>query len=132
MQFRALQYSVPGSAEGAGAAAVVFSVFAAGDGGPIDANVKRWVSQFRSDDGGEASAKIEDRMVGAFPVKWIELAGHYQGMGQAAPRPGMAQLGAIVQAPNLTLFIRLVGPAPTIETSRADFEAMVAGIRAAQ
>lgn len=129
MQFRALQYSVPGSGETAGAAEVVFSVFAAGDGGPIDMNVKRWISQFRADDGSEAVAKIEDRTVNGMKVKWIELAGQYQGMGQATPRPGMAQFGAIIQAPSGTLFIRLVGPASTVEASRNDFEAMVAGVR---
>ncbi len=127
MQFRALQYSVPGVGE-SGAAEVVFSVFAAGDGGPIDMNIKRWVGQFRNDDGSEAAAKIEDRTIAGLPVKWIELAGRYQGMGQAAPRPDMMQLGAILQAPDRTIFIRLVGSRATVEAARKDFEAMVAGV----
>ncbi len=128
MQFRALQYSVPGIGESSGAAEVVFSVFAAGDGGPIDMNIKRWVGQFRNDDDSEATAKIEDRTVAGMQVKWIELAGRYQGMGQAAPRPGMMQLGAILQAPDRTVFIRLVGPAATVEAARSDFQAMIDGV----
>jgi hypothetical protein len=52
MQFRALQYAVPAPAgSGAGAAELVFSVFAAGDGGPIEPNVQRWINQFRAEDG---------------------------------------------------------------------------------
>ncbi|MSR43974.1 MAG: hypothetical protein EXS15_01245 [Phycisphaerales bacterium] len=129
MQFRALQYSVPGTGESAGAAEVVFSVFAAGDGGPVDMNVKRWTSQFRNDDDSQATPKLEDRTVAGIPVKWIELSGRYQGMGQAAPRPNMMQLGAILQAPDRTVFIRLVGPSATVEAARADFEAMVNGLR---
>ncbi len=128
MQFRALQYSVPGVGEGTGAAEVVFSVFAAGDGGPIDMNIKRWVSQFRADDGSEAVPKIEERSVAGMKVTWLELAGRYQGMGQAAPRPDMKQLGAILQAPDRTVFIRLVGPAATVDAASVDFEKMVMGV----
>lgn len=129
VQFRALQYSVPTSDAAGSAAELIFSVFASGDGGPIDANVKRWVSQFRTADGDEATAKIEDRQVGEIPVKMIELAGHYQGMGQAAPRPGIKQLSAIIQLPASTVFVRLIGSEATVESARSDFEAMIAGIK---
>ncbi len=125
VQFRALQYAVPAQGGGSGAAELIFSVFAAGDGGPIDANVQRWVSQFRGEDGGGATAKIEDRAVAQIPVKLIELSGSYQGMGQAAPRPGMSQLGAILQPPGSTVFVRLIGPTATVEGNRADFMAMI-------
>lgn len=129
VQFRALQYSVPSSDPAGGAAELIFSVFAAGDGGPIDANVKRWVSQFRTQDGDEVEAKIQDKVVGEIPVKLIELAGHYQGMGQAAPRPGMMQLGAIIQLPQSTVFVRIIGPEVTVEAARGDFDAMIASVR---
>jgi hypothetical protein len=52
------------------------------------------------------------------------------GMGAAAPRPGYMQLGAIVQAPGRNVFIKLVGPQATVESNRAAFEAMVAGMKA--
>ncbi len=130
MQFRTLQYSVPTKAAGSSDAELILSVFAAGDGGSMDMNVKRWVSQFRSEDGSEATAKIVDRTINEIPVKMIELAGKYQGMGQAAPRGGMLQLGAIVQAPGRTVFIRLIGPTETVESWRGEFDALVNGIRA--
>ena len=132
VQFRALQYSVPTTTPGISDAELVISVFAAGDGGPIDMNVKRWVSQFRDEDGDEAKAKIEDRTINGIPVKLLELAGRYQGMGQAAPRPGMMQLGAIIQAPGRTVFVRLVGQLETVEGARKEFEALVNGVRASE
>ena len=132
VQFRALQYSVPTTTPGISDAELVISVFAAGDGGPIDMNVKRWVSQFRDEDGDEAKAKIEDRTINGIPVKLLELAGRYQGMGQAAPRPGMMQLGAIIQAPGRTVFVRLVGQSETVEGARKEFEALVNGVRASE
>lgn len=132
VQFRALQYSVPTTTPGISDAELVISVFAAGDGGPLDMNVKRWISQFRQEDGSEATAKIEDRTISEIPVKLIELAGRYQGMGQAAARPGMMQLGAIIQAPGRTIFIRIIGQKETVETARKDFEAMINGIRSSE
>ena len=59
----------------------------------------------------------------------IESAGDYMGMGAAGPRPGHMQLGAIVQAPGRNVFIKLVGPQATVESNRAAFEAMIAGMR---
>lgn len=128
VQFRALQYAVPTKVAGASDAELVFSVFAAGDGGPMDANVKRWISQFRAEDGSPAEAVIADSTVNGIAVKTIELTGLYQGMGQAAPRPGIRQLGAILRTTNGTVFIRLVGPDATVESWRSDFEAMIAGV----
>ena len=54
MQFRALQYAVPAEGVNSPAAELVFSVFPAGDGGPVDANLERWAGQFR--DGANAAA----------------------------------------------------------------------------
>jgi len=129
VQFRALQYAVPAKAAGTSDAELVFSVFAAGDGGPMDMNVKRWISQFRAEDGSPAEAIIADSTVNGIAVKTIELAGLYQGMGQAAPRPGIRQLGAILRTADGTVFIRLVGPDATVESWRSEFDAMIAGVR---
>jgi len=128
MQFRALQYAVPAKTAGTSDAELVFSVFAAGDGGPMDANVKRWISQFRADDGSPAEAVITDSTVNGIAVKTIELAGLYQGMGQAAPRPGIRQLGAMLRTADGTVFIRLIGPSATVESWRSEFDAMIGGV----
>jgi hypothetical protein len=128
MQFRALQYAVPAIGANAPAAELVFSVFPAGDGGPVEANLDRWANQFRA---GEQAApsKRSESTVNGMKVWRIESAGDYMGMGAAAPRPGYLQLGAIVQAPGRSVFVKLVGPQATVESNRAAFEAMVAGMR---
>ncbi len=131
MQFRTLQYSVPGpGGEDGGAAELVVSLFAGGDGGPIDANIERWVRQFRGTDGGPIVPVREDITVAGMKVALIELKGAYQGMGAAAPRPGQMQFGVIVQAPGRNVFLRLNGPERTVELHRKDFRAMVDGLRA--
>lgn len=128
MQFRALQYAVPANGVNSPAAELVFSVFMGTDGGPLDANLDRWAQQFRSGDGA-APAERGQSEVSGMKVWRIESKGDYMGMGAAAPRPGYMQLGAIVQAPGRNVFMKLVGPEATVESNRAAFEAMVAGLR---
>jgi hypothetical protein len=127
MQFRALQYAVPAIGVNSPAAELVFSVFAGGEGGPVGANLDRWSNQFREGDGAAASKRSE-RQVAGLKVHLIESAGAYMGMGAAAPRPGYMQLGAIVEAPGRNVFMKIVGPQATVESNRAAFEAMLAGM----
>ena len=129
MQFRALQYAVPAIGVNSPAAELVFSVFAGGEGGPVEANVTRWANQFREGDGA-AQAKRSVREVAGMKVHLIESVGAYMGMGAAAPRPGYMQLGAIVEAPGRNVFMKIVGPQATVESNRAAFEAMLAGMKA--
>ena len=129
MQFRALQYAVPALGVNSPAAELVFSVFTGGEGGPVAANLDRWANQFRDGDAAAASRRSE-REIAGLKVHLIESAGAYMGMGAAAPRPGCMQLGAIVEAPGRNVFMKIVGPQATVESNRAAFEAMLAGMKA--
>ena len=129
MQFRALQYAVPAIGVNSPAAELVFSVFAGGEGGPVGANIDRWANQFREGDAAAASKRSE-REIAGMKVHLVESAGAYMGMGAAAPRPGYMQLGAIVEAPGRNVFAKIVGPQATVESNRAAFESMLAGMKA--
>jgi hypothetical protein len=128
MQFRTLQYAVPGAADSTGAAELVFSLFKAGDGGPIESNITRWSGQFRTAEGGASTPVRSERSVAGLKVTIVENRGGYVPMGAPAPRSGFAQLGAIIEAPGRNVFIRLVGPEATVDANRAAFEAMVDGM----
>lgn len=132
MNFRALQYAVPAQGVNAPAAELVFSVFPGGDGGPVTMNLERWAGQFRGEDGAAAPSQRSESEANGLKVSRIESTGAYMGMGQAAPRPGYMQLGAIVQAPGRNVFIKLVGPKDTVESNRAAFDAMLTSMRAAE
>ena len=119
--FRTLQYAVPGDAE------LIVSVFPAGDGGAIDANIERWANQF----GGAAGVKARsERVVGEVRVARVDFEGEFKGMGMAQAKPGMAQLGAIVQGPAQSVFIRVLGPKASVEAARGEFDRLVEGVRA--
>ena len=127
MQFRTLQYSVPGAGDSTKQAELIVSVFVDGDGGPLDANIERWRNQFRAGDR-PPEAKRSAKTVGPLKVELIELAGDYLTMGAPAPKRDFLQLAAIVQAEGRNVFFRLVGPTETVEANRADFEKLVDGI----
>ena len=118
--FRTLQYRVPGDAE------LIVSVFPAGDGGALEANIERWANQF----GGWAAVKARaEGLVGDVRVARVDFEGDYKGMGMAQARAGMAQLGAIVQGPRQSVFIRLLGTKAAVEASREAFDRLVSGVR---
>ena len=128
MRFRTLQYTVPGQ-DGEPAADLIFSVFGSGDGGPVDANIDRWAGQFRGLDGTPPREERSTIEVDGMTVKRIELEGSYAGMGAAAPRPGWAQLGVIIQAPGRNVYIRLLGPSPTVLANKDAFDSLVRSAR---
>ena len=130
MNFRTLQYTVPGQ-DGEPAADLIFSVFASGDGGPVDANIDRWAGQFRGLEGIPPREERSTIEVDGMTVKMIELEGSYAGMGAAAPRPGWAQLGAIMQAPGRNVYIRLLGPSPTVLANKDAYDALIRSARSA-
>ena len=118
--FRTLQYAVPGGAE------LIVSVFPANDGGAVDANIERWAKQF----GGPASVKARtERQVGDLRVTRVDFEGDFKGMGMAQAKTGMAQLGAIVQGPRQSVFVRVLGAKAVVDAARTPFETMIAGVR---
>lgn len=131
MQFRTLQYAVPGDGDSTSSAELVVSVFAGNDGGPIESNITRWAGQFRTAEGGPATPKREEKEIDGMKVILVELAGSYMAMGAAGPRPDTLQLAAIIRAPNNNIFIRLVGPTKTVEANRESWNALVAGLKRA-
>lgn len=127
MQFRTLQYSVPGEGDSTKQAELIVSVFVDGDGGPLDANIERWRNQFRVGDR-PPEAKRSAKKIGPLDVELVELAGDYMAMGSPAPKRDFLQLAAIVQAEGRNVFFRLVGPTETVEANRANFDKLVDGI----
>lgn len=127
VQFRTLQYAVAGDGDSTQSADFIVSVFLAGDGGPLDANIERWRSQFRVGDKPPDVIR-STKTLGPLQIELIELAGEYLSMGAVAPRADYLQLSAIVQANGRNVFFRLVGPKATVEANREAFMTLVDGI----
>jgi hypothetical protein len=129
---RSATYTVPKAAGDAedGEAAVFY--FGPGQGGGVDANIKRWIAQFEAPGGGPADklAKTSKTTVNGLPVTRIDLTGTYKPAGgpmmrATASKPGYRLLGAIIEGPQGALFFKFTGPAKTVGAQQAAFEKMI-------
>ena len=133
---RAATYRVPrvaGDSED-GECAVFF--FGAGQGGSVDANVKRWTGQFELEGGRPAdkTAKITKDSISGLPVTRIDVSGTYlASAGPMAPaavrKPGYRLLGAIVEGPGGNVFFKFTGPAKTVAAAQPQFEALLKTVK---
>lgn len=106
-------------------------------GGSTDANLARWIGQFQGTDGGadRSGSAIVKRTVDGMPITTLDHTGVYLDrprgpFGPATPTPGHRMLAAIVETGgDGSFFIKLVGPAPTVEAVADDFDAMIESIR---
>jgi len=98
-------------------------------GGGIDANVSRWEKQFKD----APKAKTEEKSIGGLTVTIVEIEGTFMGgmrpsMGlEAEPASDSALLAAIAHT-EPAHFFKMTGPAATVKSARADFDALVGSI----
>ncbi|UCF66889.1 MAG: hypothetical protein JSV80_14050 [Acidobacteriota bacterium] len=131
---RKAQYALPGPA-GEGSCVVFY--FGPGQGGGVDANIARWIGQFRGADGGSAehSAQTLELDGGRLPVTIIEAHGTYVGgMGTAmggadTPLADHRMLAAVARGPDANWFFKCLGPEQTMELHQAAFDAFIRSLR---
>jgi hypothetical protein len=131
-QMRVATYSIPAAAgDTEGAECGVF-FFGSGQGGNVQMNIDRWVQQFENPRGPEQTTKE----VNGLKVVLVKIAGTYLAPGgpmmQATGKHEHYRLlGAIVAAPEGSVFFKLTGPAKTIDAAEGDFNSLVKSLRAA-
>ena len=111
----------------AGEAIITVFHFGAGQGGTVQLNVDRWFGQFDGDNDAKGAATAKET-IGTVPVTFVRARGTFQsGMpGQpTTPMEGQALLGAILESPNGDVYIKMTGPAPTVEKAEPAFVQMV-------
>jgi len=126
---RVATYSVP-AAKGAEAGECAVFFFGPGQGGDVDSNVERWGKQF---EGAPTPEKTRTTVAG-MPVTRAQVAGTYLAPGgpmmqSQGKKAGYRLLGAIVEGPRGNVFFKLTGPAASVASAQADFDALVASLR---
>jgi len=136
-QMRRAQYRIPGHAETGDAELAVF-VFP-GRGGMVQANIDRWINQFNQPDDSASKDKAEIKKTesNGMPVTLLYLTGTYQpgmggNMGSHSGLAGFAMLAAIVETSNDPWFFKAIGPEPTLERWRGEFETFAKTFRESQ
>ncbi len=132
---RVATYLIP-MAEGddePGECAVFF--FGQGQGGNVDLNLQRWRDQFETESGGAASPAERKSTINDLSVTTVSLAGTYlASMGPmfqsgAVKKPGYKMLGAIIEAPEGNVFLKLTGPEKTVLGAESEFHAFLNSLR---
>lgn len=123
---RKAQLKVTG-ADSKAAAEVVFFQFGPGPMGGVKANVDRWYGQFE-EPREKINAKSEEVTVGKTKVTYVQAEGTYKsGMpgGPQTAMPDYALAGAILEAGDGNIFIKMTGPKSLVKSSLAEFKKMV-------
>ena len=109
--------------------------FGRGQGGSVDLNLQRWRDQFETDTGGPPSLAERKSTINGLAVTTVSLAGTYlASMGPmfqsgAVKKPGYRMLGAIVEAPEGNVFVKLTGPEKTVLGADGEFQAFLNSLR---
>lgn len=124
-QMRLATLKVPAAAGDAEGGELAIFFFGAGQGGTVDANVQRWIGQFKSEPG---VAKTRTEMVKDVKVTRVQTEGTYgSGMpgGATTPRENFALQGAIAEGSGGAVFFKLTGPKKTVQKAAPQFDALI-------
>ncbi|HKI85865.1 MAG TPA: hypothetical protein VKA53_03880 [Thermoanaerobaculia bacterium] len=114
---RLAQASIPGKG-GEGQLAIFY--FGPGQGGTVDANIKRWENEIKPAPG--TTPKTESFQVGSLKVTWVDASGtlmpSQMGMGPKQPQSGYRLFGAVVEGAGGPWFLKAIGPSATLEAQR--------------
>jgi hypothetical protein len=125
---RLAQASIPG-AKGAADFAVFY--FGPGGGGPVEANIARWVGQME----GTGPKPVPEMMeANGYKITWVDakgtMKGGQMGMGPATAIPAARLYGAVVEGPGGPWFFKAQGPDSTLGSQRDAFVTMLKSVRA--
>jgi hypothetical protein len=113
-------------------AEVIFFFFGAGGGGGTQANIDRWLGQFK-EPRAELKSKTEQGTAGGRKVTYVQAEGTYMsGMpgGTRTAQPNSMLLGAILESDAGNVFVRMTGPAKLVTDSQPDFRKMIDSAKA--
>jgi hypothetical protein len=116
---RVAQYKLPRTATDTEDASLVLYYFGKGQGGTAAANVERWASQIQQTDGSRAKITEESFTANGLKVTTVDGAGTYvaetaPGSGEFLNKPGFRLRAAVIETPNGSYYVKLVGPEKTV------------------
>jgi len=130
-KLRLAQFTVGAKTKGLSEAELVVYYFGEKAVGTVDANIDRWVAQFK--DAKREDAKIE-KLDEPMEITIVDLSGTYvaetwPGSGKRVNQPDTRMLGAVVTTPKGPHYLKLVGPEATVGDWEKEFRAMLTTAR---
>ena len=125
---RKFQFEIPGKSK---TAELAVFYFGENQGGDVKSNIERWKSQFTKLDKEETNEKA----AGGMKVTQTTLEGSFQltmGPMMAAhgkPADNYSVLGAIVEAPEGSVFFKMTGPKETLDGAKESFSSLINSVK---
>lgn len=119
---RVAEFVVPKAAGDAEDGELIVYYFS-GSGGTVEANIQRWTGQFQS-----AKEPVrESSSINGLEVTTVDVSGTYvaevrPGSTERHNKPGFRMRAAVVETPKGPYFIKLTGPAATVQQAGPGFE----------
>ena len=119
---RVAEFVVPKTSGDSEDAEVIVYYFAGG-GGSVDANLQRWTTQFQSTkDPVRTTATVNGLKLTTLDVSGTYVAEMRPGSAEHYNKPGYRMRATVVETPKGPYFIKLTGPARTVDGSGAAFD----------
>ena len=133
---RLAEFTVPAVAGDTEDSEVIIYFFG-GSGGSVDANIERWVGQFRTESGGPVQPPVRTSSAsGQLKITAIDVSGTYvaevrPGAAQRFNKPNFRMRAAVVETPKGPYFVKFTGPARTVTQALAsgDFDRFMKSLR---
>jgi hypothetical protein len=123
---RLAQASIPGPG---GPATMVVFFFGVGGGGGVQANLDRWEGQMEASGLAERSQQTVDGLTVHRLLVRGTLLPSTMGAGPATPEPDSVLIAAVVEGAGGPWFIKVTGPAATLDTQMEAWEAVLESLR---
>ena len=119
---RVAEFAVPRASGDAEDGELIVYYFGGG-GGSVEANLQRWTSQFESiRDPARTMMTVNGLKLTSLDVSGTYVAEMRPGSSERYNKPGFRMRATVVETPKGPYFIKLTGPAKTIEGASAAFD----------
>jgi hypothetical protein len=133
---RVADFSLPKVAGDAEDATTTIYFFGTQQGGSVQANIDRWVSQLEQPDGKASKdvAKTTSLTANGLKISIVDVSGTYvaetaPGSGVKLNKPGFRQLAAVVETPGGNYYVKLTGPTKTVAKWEASYMGLLKGLK---
>jgi hypothetical protein len=134
MSMRRAEFGVEGDS---GTAGLVVYFFGNQGAGSLEANIERWLGQFKNPDGSAiTSTRLLERKIAGLDTTQVETVGTYLGgMGSGSPdsaagRPGQRMIATIVKTPSGPFYFKFLGENQTVVENRKALEGLFESMKA--
>ena len=129
---RVAEFVVPKAAGDAEDGELIVYYFGGG-GGNVQANIDRWIGQFKPDPGAKTH-ETESITINGLKITTVAVQGTYiaevrPGSTERHNKPGFSMRAAVVETPKGPYFIKLTGPTATIQQARTAFDQFLKSLR---